>query len=54
MAYDFSIKCKECNSKYGLDCISVDFSMNPDYCPFCGTEIIEEEEMETEEEEYED
>jgi PHP family Zn ribbon phosphoesterase len=54
MAYDFTITCSECSSRYGLECIDVSYELRPEYCPFCGSEIPDEVEEEDNEDELDE
>lgn len=56
MSVDFymRISCPNCESQYAVDFMKANVEGSPDYCPFCGEEIPEDDMEEGYEEEQED
>ena len=48
------ISCPNCESQYAVEFMLNNVDGDPDYCPFCGDEIPEEDDYDDEEEEYEE
>lgn len=44
------ISCPNCESQYAVEFIESNVEGDPDYCPFCGDEIPEQEDEDYEEE----
>lgn len=45
MAEDnYFLTCQSCESKFELICVKVSYEYDPEYCPFCGSVIDDEDE----------
>ena len=47
----YTLSCATCQSKYELLCTDVSYEYHPDYCPFCGSTVDEEDDDEEKEDE---
>ncbi len=45
MSNEYYFKCETCESSYELICTKISYEYSPEYCPFCGSIIDDEEEL---------
>lgn len=54
MKENYFITCDTCDSRFELICINVSYEDTPEYCPFCGSLVDDEDGEDDEEKDLDD